>query len=136
MAIAALPLLEPLIEKYGDPEEAIKALESAAAEARSLTHKIAHATSLTEKEQYLGWLPLLVVLFRVWQTFLGPQVEFTVQAQIGVAKALNHFGANIDTTGLEKVLANIQRSITPFSVKPTASPGPSPEQQVWEVSVL
>lgn len=126
MAVAALAL-EPLIAKYGDPEKAAHELEAAAVEARSLTHQALHSASLTAKEQYEGVLPLVLVLYRVWQTFVGPQVEFGLATQIGLAQVLNRFGANIDTTQLSNILAKVQKSRTPFAQQtPQAGFNPNP----------
>jgi len=134
MAVAALAAA-PLIEKYSDPEEAVKALESAAAEARSINHKIIHSASLTEKEEYQGWLPLILILYRVWQTFLGPQVAFTMQTQIGIADALNTFGAKIDTSELKTVLGKVRKTYQPSaSQKQNQSQTSTPN--FWDSQIL
>ena len=113
-----MPLLKDM-----KPEELLEFIgqaEKAAAKARQLSHKVAHAASLTDEEQYQGWAPLLMVLYRFWQGVAGPQVEFGIQTQIGVAQALNKFGAGIDVSGMEKVLLNVRRTIKPF--EPTKPP--------------
>lgn len=122
------------------PDDALKFIEEAervAAKARSFAHKAAHSASLTVDEQNAGWLPLFLLMYRLWQTFIGPQVEFTVQSQIGVAEVLNKFGAGIDVSKMQAVLGSVRKSIAPF--KPVAKPqqginsGPSTIGSAWEV---
>lgn len=119
MAVAALPMLAQNL----DPEKAIefiKAAESAAAEARSIAWKAIHSASLTEKEEYIGWLPLSLLLYKLWIGFLAPQVEFGIQTQIGLADIMNTFGANIDTSRMYLVLNAVQKSTDPFGLQAKA----------------
>jgi hypothetical protein len=117
VALAALPALQNL-----SPDKALEFVETAekaAVKARSIAHQLAHSASLTEDEEYQGWLPLSIILFQLWTRFLGPQVEFSLQTQIGLANVLNGFGAGIDTTRMQQVLSLVRRSQDPSGqVKP------------------
>lgn len=125
-AVAAIPALQNM-----DPNQALEFIEAAervAARARSISWQLIHSSELTAEEQYKGWIPLMLIMYRLWQTFLEPQVAFTLQTQIGIAQVMNRFGANIDTSQMQTLLSKVQDSVHFFKDKinpPKPQPQPS-----------
>ena len=130
-AVAALPILQNM-----NPNEALEFIEAAervATKARSVAWQAIHSAGLTVEEQYQGWAPLMLIMYRLWQTYLEPQVAFTLQTQIGIAQVLNKFGANVDTSAMREVLAKVQKTVQPFGTHKKPEPKHS-EIAIWEVT--